>query len=348
MAKIIGNAIATPNPRPDWNQTDETKADYIKNKPIYQNINQVEVSEITWDGNTDNKICIAVPEVGLTLYKVSDLVLSKENLINATITLSDGSTTIIYEDLLESDRNLQYYPDETSPTVLMFSVYLFVALQDNVGEEGIVFPKAGVYFVKVPGVYVANIALAKSVVGSNNEKLQADWNQIDDTQASYIKNKPTVVEGGVYEWSYAENETFLGAEESSDGLELTIFATSVMPEVVVSDIWVNNRMAASFGMDSFEIYAKCQTDNNGYIEWVTELGETVSYPLTTEYQKFSSMETAVFSIRCTDIVTLSPVADLSKVGLISVRDLSGIYKHIHKLNNKIVELESTLNNLISQ
>ena len=34
MAKIIGNTTATPNPRPDWNQVDETKADYIKNKPI--------------------------------------------------------------------------------------------------------------------------------------------------------------------------------------------------------------------------------------------------------------------------------------------------------------------------
>ena len=33
MAKITGNTTATPNPRPDWNQTDETKADYIKNKP---------------------------------------------------------------------------------------------------------------------------------------------------------------------------------------------------------------------------------------------------------------------------------------------------------------------------
>lgn len=33
MAKIIGNTTATPNPRPDWNQSDETKADFIKNKP---------------------------------------------------------------------------------------------------------------------------------------------------------------------------------------------------------------------------------------------------------------------------------------------------------------------------
>lgn len=33
VIEIIGNTTATPNPRPDWNQTDETKADYIKNKP---------------------------------------------------------------------------------------------------------------------------------------------------------------------------------------------------------------------------------------------------------------------------------------------------------------------------
>jgi hypothetical protein len=31
--KVIGNTVGTPNPRPDWSQTDEKKADYIKNKP---------------------------------------------------------------------------------------------------------------------------------------------------------------------------------------------------------------------------------------------------------------------------------------------------------------------------
>ena len=38
MAKIIGNTTATPNPRPDWNQTDENRADYIKNKPDIEKI----------------------------------------------------------------------------------------------------------------------------------------------------------------------------------------------------------------------------------------------------------------------------------------------------------------------
>lgn len=34
MAKIYGNTVTTPMPVADWNQTDENKADYIKNKPI--------------------------------------------------------------------------------------------------------------------------------------------------------------------------------------------------------------------------------------------------------------------------------------------------------------------------
>ena len=42
---IVGNTTGTPYPRPDWNQTDETKADYIKNKPdidtLLQDVNAV-------------------------------------------------------------------------------------------------------------------------------------------------------------------------------------------------------------------------------------------------------------------------------------------------------------------
>lgn len=53
MAKIIGNTTATPNPRPDWLQTDETKADYIKNKPAI-NMDDGEFS-IVQDAVADNE-----------------------------------------------------------------------------------------------------------------------------------------------------------------------------------------------------------------------------------------------------------------------------------------------------
>lgn len=40
MSKIIGNTTATPTPRSDWNQVDETKADFILNKPGTVTISQ--------------------------------------------------------------------------------------------------------------------------------------------------------------------------------------------------------------------------------------------------------------------------------------------------------------------
>ena len=33
MSKVVGNTVGVPNPKTDWNQTDETKADVILNKP---------------------------------------------------------------------------------------------------------------------------------------------------------------------------------------------------------------------------------------------------------------------------------------------------------------------------
>lgn len=33
MSKIIGNTTTTPVPRSDWEQTDKTKADFIRHKP---------------------------------------------------------------------------------------------------------------------------------------------------------------------------------------------------------------------------------------------------------------------------------------------------------------------------
>ena len=52
MSKIIGNTIATPMAIPDWNQTDEKKADYIKNKPTLGTLaekDEVEKADLAQD-----------------------------------------------------------------------------------------------------------------------------------------------------------------------------------------------------------------------------------------------------------------------------------------------------------
>ena len=62
MAKIIGNTTATPNPRPDWNQTDEFKADYIKNKPDIEKIILNQIGGIKFSINENGILTIFTEE----------------------------------------------------------------------------------------------------------------------------------------------------------------------------------------------------------------------------------------------------------------------------------------------
>lgn len=52
MTKIIGNTTTTPNPKPDWNQTDPTKADYIKNKPDIESGEGLKSIQLPQDADT--------------------------------------------------------------------------------------------------------------------------------------------------------------------------------------------------------------------------------------------------------------------------------------------------------
>lgn len=46
MAKIVGNIVGLPSPRSDWNQNDEMKADFIKNKPDIKGMIAEEIGDI--------------------------------------------------------------------------------------------------------------------------------------------------------------------------------------------------------------------------------------------------------------------------------------------------------------
>ena len=62
MAKIIGNTTATPNPRPDWNQEDETKADYIKNKPDVESLIAQQLGGLKFYINENGKLTLSIEE----------------------------------------------------------------------------------------------------------------------------------------------------------------------------------------------------------------------------------------------------------------------------------------------
>ena len=100
MAKIIGNTTATPNPRPDWEQTDATKADYIKNKPILGTLSgksEVVKDDLALDVQTSlDKADTAIQSIeGLAteIYvdtKIADMVDSAPETLNTLNELADA------------------------------------------------------------------------------------------------------------------------------------------------------------------------------------------------------------------------------------------------------------------
>ena len=62
MAKIIGNTTATTVPRPDWEQTNPDKADYIKNKPDIEQLIANQVGGLKFYLNENGKLTLSIEE----------------------------------------------------------------------------------------------------------------------------------------------------------------------------------------------------------------------------------------------------------------------------------------------
>lgn len=128
--------------QPDWNQNDETAADYVKNRPFY-----------------DNPL-ISVPSYpGSAWYKVSDTVPTGDHSVNASciVGLSNGGKNEVKEagvDLSTDD----YY--------IAADAYVVVALKDNVtiAESGLTLPEKGTYFLSAGADYfISGFALGSGV-----------------------------------------------------------------------------------------------------------------------------------------------------------------------------------------
>jgi hypothetical protein len=66
--KIRGNTVVTPQPNPDWNQTDPTKADYIRNKP---DIYRIGDNGNWWIGDTDTGVPASGSGGATEVYRAS-------------------------------------------------------------------------------------------------------------------------------------------------------------------------------------------------------------------------------------------------------------------------------------
>lgn len=94
MREIIGNTTMTPVSQSDWNQTDEKKVDYIKNKPT---LGALATKNVVEKNDLSQEVQDALSRVGDTTSSVSvnrGVLVIKSKSTTGPMTIS-GSTLII-------------------------------------------------------------------------------------------------------------------------------------------------------------------------------------------------------------------------------------------------------------
>lgn len=131
-----------PQVQTDWNQNDESAVDYIKNRPGGYT-KTTPGYEITWDGAVGDKVVVDTGE--MQFVKVSDRVFTAEELIGATVTVGDQSSTINNDNILSQNGVISVRNGVlvcTSPTTI----------------ESITIPETGTYFLKTREGFVSSLS----------------------------------------------------------------------------------------------------------------------------------------------------------------------------------------------
>lgn len=125
----------------DWEENNSESNAYVMNRPFYDSRTNI----IEWDGETFD-IAISIPEMNVTLYRVSDTPLTKDELGTVTY-YSFGSTrgnTNLNSDLYETadGKIIQESQSFAFVSVLEDGATMHV----RAGVEDVVFEKKGIYF----------------------------------------------------------------------------------------------------------------------------------------------------------------------------------------------------------
>lgn len=174
IKEYIDNSLETSVA--DWNQNDSTQPDYIKNRTHYEEITTVnEPLNLTWDGNTEGLVC-----VDNVFYKVSDLILTDEQIKSGTIQVSSGETINIADtwEAMESQGFI------TADIVMVSDAgCIFVRTDGAILEDIVTFPEKGIYFLRYGTNYISAftttepVEQVKTVVHKLDEKYLPEYDQ---------------------------------------------------------------------------------------------------------------------------------------------------------------------------
>lgn len=172
----IGGGGSGTGVQPDWNQTNETAPDYIKNKPFEV---LEEGFEIVWDGNMDDEDKIIVNDDYFKIYYVSDVILTAEQVQSSILTLKNSSTN----EEVEVDLSTMQDQIVIEEDYITIGNAVIITNKDNVDFQSVIFPKAGTYFTSVNnGQYIAKLGKPYNIKTLELKYLPITYS-IDDLEA---------------------------------------------------------------------------------------------------------------------------------------------------------------------
>lgn len=182
----------------DYAQNDATAKDYIKNRPGgYE-----EGFEITWDGDTIGRVQATTEGIPYTWYKVSDKILTPDQVIGATITMVQHGVTEQFDVL---DENIS----EKEFGYLVLDFIVLIAMKQgifNMGGANISIPETGIYFINVGGTtytsslsnitvhpfddkYIPDTVARKDEIYTNyNHTMSITWDGNKDGKDTFVWN----------------------------------------------------------------------------------------------------------------------------------------------------------------
>ena len=133
--------------QPDWNQNDSGAADYIKNRPFYDDTNVL----LEWDGNTEGLVAATTTEevggipVGTAVaYKIAEY-MDPESFIGTTVITSDGVEIKITEGDIWQDNGV-------------YSIGgVIYTTNAQATAHSLNFPDPGTYIFLYDGIYASEI-----------------------------------------------------------------------------------------------------------------------------------------------------------------------------------------------
>ena len=247
--------------QPDWNQSDPTAPDYIKNRTHYA---EESIVGITFDGNLDGRVVADAYDGDFKIVKVSDDLPSAEDLIGQTVTFTyrDGSTVeygLEEENIGTGDRNL--WITHIIDKVMYPSLFIVNSSEDAANDiggnpEDIPLGTYFIYAVDNFDYYVSSLVSVTRNIKKIDEKFLPELAPVAKSGSySDLTNKPDL--NNFADKDYVDEKNLSTTEQSQEYADsCDIRETRAGGFVTMLDIATAEKMALSVSNSSVETIGK--------------------------------------------------------------------------------------------